>query len=346
MKHIPVVAISDNKLSFAVGALFVNLLETKDKTTFYELVAVLSPDVTKENIDKIKQVQKLYPNDCSVKIIQMDSRFDAIPNKTGYIANACAYKMCLGEILPEYKKVVYLDTDIIVFGDLSELYDTDMDDAYIAGVHSLFHYLYRRHFPERLQIADMACYINAGIMVMNLDKIRNDKIQTKLTKLIGTYNDSVDQHIFNRVCYGHIKLVSPVYNTNRTHEWLYEHPEIFIGLTPQQVIEVKEHPMIYHYTGPQKPWRYFDLRYSAVWLRYYKKSPFGDKNLDLISQKEEAERLAKERALLEMQNNKSVPARRKRKWYKKLLSVDKINIKNKRRLTLRILGFEIHGSSI
>lgn len=339
MKHIPVVAISDNKLSFAVGALFVNLLETKDKTTFYELIAVLSPDVTKQNIDKIKQVQKLYPNDCSVKIIQMDSRFDKIPNKTGYIANACAYKMCLAEILPEYKKVVYLDTDIIVFGDLSEFYDTDMEDAYIGGVNSVYHYLYRRELLERLKVPDLSYYINAGVMVMNLDKIRKDKIQPKLTKLIGTYNDSVDQHIFNRVCYGHIKLVPQTYNTNKTHENIYESSLALICMSMQELVDLKQNPMIYHYTGPQKPWRYFDLRYSAVWLRYYKKSPFGDKNLDLISQKEEAERLAQERASIEMQN-------KKRKWYKKLLSVDKINIKNKKRLTLRILGFEIHKTSV
>ncbi len=340
MKHIPVVAISDNKLSFAVGALFVNLLETKAKTTFYELVAVLSPDVTKANIDKIKHVQKLYPNDCSVKIVQMDSRFDKIPNKTGYIANACAYKMCLGEILPEYKKILYLDTDIIVFGDLSDFYDTDMEDAYIGGVNSVYHYLYRRELIEKLQIPDLSYYINAGVMVMNLDKIRKDKIQPKLTKLIGTYNDSVDQHIFNRVCYGHIKLVPQTYNTNKTHENIYESSLALICMSMQELVDLKQNPMIYHYTGSQKPWRYFDLRYSAVWLRYYKKSPFGDKNLDLISQKEEAERLAKERALLEMQNNK------KRKWFKKLLSVDKINIKNKKRLTLRILGFEIHKTSV
>ena len=339
MKNIPVVAISDNKLSFAVGALFVNLLETKAKTTFYELVAVLSPDVTKANIDKIKHVQKLYPNDCSVKIIQMDSRFDKIPNKTGYIANACAYKMCLGEILPEYKKILYLDTDIIVFGDLSEFYDTDMEDAYIGGVNSVYHYLYRRELLEKLMIPDLSYYINAGVMVMNLDKIRKDKIQPKLTKLIGTYNDSVDQHIFNRVCYGHIKLVPQTYNTNKTHENIYESSLALLCMSTQELIDLKQNPMIYHYTGPQKPWRYFDLRYSAVWLRYYKKSPFGDKNLDLISQREEAERLAQERALLEMQN-------KKRKWYKKLLSVDKINIKNKKHLTLRILGFEIHKTSV
>ncbi|MBQ3785545.1 MAG: glycosyltransferase family 8 protein, partial [Alphaproteobacteria bacterium] len=281
--HIPIVAISDNKLTFTVGTLFVNLLDTKHKDTFYDFFAVMAPDVSRENINKIKQIEKTYKNDCSITIIKMDNRFDNISNNTGYIANACAYKMCLAEILPKLDKVIYLDTDIIVFDDLSEFYNTDIKNAYIGGVHSISHYLYRRELIEKLQIPDLAYYINAGVMLMNLKQIRQNRIQTKLTQLIGTYNDSVDQHIFNRVCYGHIKLLSPLYNIMRTTDLSCSERHQLIGVNPYEYKLMQEHPVIYHYTGREKPWNCFDLKYALIWLRYYKKSPFGKDRLFLES---------------------------------------------------------------
>lgn len=327
--HIPVVAISDNKLTFTVGTLFVNLLDTKHKDTFYDFFAVMAPDVSRENINKIKQIEKTYKNDCSITIIKMDNRFDNISNNTGYIANACAYKMCLAEMLPKLDKVIYLDTDIIVFDDLSEFYNTDMKDAYIGGVHSISHYLYRRELIEKLKIPDLAYYINAGVMLMNLKQIRQDRIQTKLTELIGTYNDSVDQHIFNRVCYGHIKLLSPVYNVTRTVDLVCSETHQLIGVTPYEYKLIQERPVIYHYTGREKPWKYFDLKYALIWLRYYKKSPFGN---DVL--------------LLESYNGKNQDfsttiVNKKVQWYKKIFSIDKkINDAGKKICLIRFFGLQ------
>ena len=164
---IPVVAISDNKLAFALATLFVNLMEVKDKETFYELNAVVSPDFSEDNIVKLKSIERQY-KDCSVRVVVMDHRFDNIKNQTGYIANACAYKMCLSEIFPEYHKVLYLDTDLLIFRDLCELYKTDMGENYIAGVFSLDHYLQRRELKELLQIPDLLTYVNAGMLLVTL----------------------------------------------------------------------------------------------------------------------------------------------------------------------------------
>lgn len=275
--RIPVVAISDDKLAFALGALFVNLCETADKDTFYELTALVSPDFGTENQTKIESIAVRYSGRCSVQIIRMDSRFDKIKNETGYIANACAYKMCLAEVLPEYDKVVYLDTDLLIFRDLSALYQTDLGDNYIGGVFSLEHYLNRRELAGLLQIPDMASYVNAGVLLFNLKKIREDGIEAKLQTLIGSYKDSVDQHIFNKICYGHIAFLNPQWNVFQSSKNLFQSDRVLIGMTRGECKRISEEPWIFHYTGQQKPWLFYNIDYAWIWLTYYKKTPYvGD----------------------------------------------------------------------
>lgn len=279
--NIPVVVISDNKLSFAVGTLFVNLMETKSQDTFYELNVIFAPDVSDDNIARVKSIEQMYKGNCSINIIKMDSRFDNIKNETHYIANACAYKMCLAELFPQYDKVIYLDTDIIVFEDLQELYEYDVADNYIAGVFSEEHYYIRTDLPKLLQIPDLTGYVNAGILVFNLSKIRQDNIEPKLHALIGSFKDSVDQHIFNKVCYGKIMLLPKKWNVCQSSEPLLDSPAALIAMTEKTRKEIFDNPAIYHYTDPRKPWLFYNLKYSIIWQRYYKKSPFADKKLTL-----------------------------------------------------------------
>ena len=274
--RIPVVAIADNKQAFAIGSLFTNLVLTANKNTFYELNAVLAPDFTNGNIKTLLSLQNEYSEKCKINVVRMDTRFDNIKNKTGHIANACAYKMCLAEVLPQYDKVVYLDTDTIVFNDLQEMYETELGDNYIGGVFSPGYYLTKRDLIVKLDIPDMDMYVNAGILLFNLQQIRKDNLEPKLQELIGSFDDSVDQHIFNKVCYGRIKLLPFKWNAHQSFPHVYQSSLFEIFSTSPMRTEILDTPAIFHYTGLKKPWLYYDLKYSYLWYQYFKKSPFAD----------------------------------------------------------------------
>ena len=273
---IPIAAISDGKQIFALGTLFTNLLLTAKSDTFYELNAILAPDVSPGNIERLKKLEKEYSGKCRINVVKMDNRFDNIPNDTDHIANACAYKLCLGEVLPQYEKIIYLDSDIIVFQDLQEMFSIDLEDNYIAGVFSPGHYLYRRDLINKLGIPDLNQYVNAGILIFNLKKIRQDKLEKKLCSFIGQFNDSIDQHIFNKVCYDKIKLIPFKYNVNQTYLPLFKSDDIEAFITKKEASEIINNPVIFHYTGNQKPWQYCNLRYSFQWHQYFRQSPFAD----------------------------------------------------------------------
>ena len=281
---IPIVAISDAKQAFALATLFVNLMETKAKETVYELNALVAPDFTDEDVAKIKSLEHSY-QDCKINIIKMDNRFDHIKNGIGYIANCRAYKMCMADMFPQYDKILYLDTDMLVFEDLSPLYNTDMSDNYIGGVFSIDHYLNRRELIEKLNIPDMTDYVNAGMLLMNLAEIRKNRIEEKLQALIGSYNDSVDQHIFNKVCYGHIKHLPFKYNVFKSSEWMYDNKEALVCMTGEELDEIINSPAIYHYTGKEKPWNTLKIKYGVRWIWYYKKTAYKDLKLILAEVK-------------------------------------------------------------
>ena len=279
--RIPIIVISDKKLAFSVATLFVNLLETKNPDTFYELNALVTPGFDDTHIEKIKSIEKKYKGQCSINIIKMDTRFDNIKNQTGYIANACAYKMCLGEMFPQYKKAIYLDTDTIVFKDLTEMYNIDLEDNYIGGVFSLEHYINRKDLLSILSLPNLYSYVNAGVLLFNLDLIRKENVEPQLHSLIGSYKDSVDQHIYNKVCYGKVKIMPLKYNVTQSTEKFYGSNLAYIYYTPNELKRHIEDPVVYHYTGRCKPWKYNNLRYSIRWNYYYAMTPFYNKYLKL-----------------------------------------------------------------
>ena len=172
MKKIPIVMSSDNNIIFTAGVALTSLLENASSDTFYEINFLHTSDVTEENKNKILCLKYQYSN-MSLKFYDMGEKFKDIPTTEGYHVNyVSAYKMLIPSMFPQYDKVLYLDTDIIVRGDLSEFYNFDIRDNYLAGTPVLVNIVScYEYLCKMLEINDLSSYINAGVMLMNLRKI-------------------------------------------------------------------------------------------------------------------------------------------------------------------------------
>ena len=167
------------------------------------------------------------------------------PNRASYYTDFCCGKMVLPEIVEE-EKVLYLDTDTIVVKDISSIWDYDISDVYVAGVKDW-------GIEERGNIEELGIngkYINSGVILYNLKKIRNNNIQKKWFDFINKYDLIFpDQDAINYVCTNKELYLPSMYN-------------ICDDVTLD--IENKKLAKIYHYAGIKEDW-VVNLRYAEEW---------------------------------------------------------------------------------
>ena len=281
MTHVPIVAISNNKLAFALATLFTQLLQTKKPDTFYELNALVTPDFLPSHIDKITSLAQQFAHHCHLNIVKMTDDLPQFANHSDHVPDMATYKFYLAEKFPQYQKIIYLDTDLVIFQDLTPLYQTDLNQKYLGGVQSLAFYLNSRHLAAQLGINHLANYINSGVLLMDLAAIRHHQLEHQCRQLVGSFPDTVDQHIINKVYHQHIQLLSPQWNVFNFQQHLYQSDLALIGMTPAQQSTVLHQPAIFHYTGCPKPWQYYNLQFGLIWYRAYLASPYGSEPLVL-----------------------------------------------------------------
>lgn len=120
-------------------------------------------------------------------------------------------RCALTKILPRNKKVLWLDCDTIVNGDISELFETDLTGMYYAGVRE----------PEKCN--NGRTYINAGVLLINLEQIRKDRFEDVLIKTLNTERLPLpDQDAINNLAQGKIKAVHGRFNASPFTEQTFE----------------------------------------------------------------------------------------------------------------------------
>ena len=213
MNIIPVVLAADENYAPQMYVTILSALKSKNKNTFYEFICLV-PDRFPADIEgEFEKLQNKFSN-AKIKFIFMNNDFKEQEMHISHISTPTYYRLKMPELLLEYKKAIYLDVDIIVLQDLSGLFNTDLDNFYIAGVKAAAYILNennREHYKS-IGIEDMSGYINAGMTLWNLEKIREDNLEPKLIELAGKNFSSMDQDVINLAFCGKIKFLDFKYN--------------------------------------------------------------------------------------------------------------------------------------
>lgn len=155
------------------------------------------------------------------------------PNYNNSWTYMCMIRAAFPEIFHQYSKILSLDIDVVIRDNVSDLWDNDLTNYYLAGV------------PERQRQKSSAdpLYINFGVVMMNLDKLRQDGIQEKLISALNTRKFGCpEQDAFNKFCANHILDLPADYNFTA-----YSH-----------ITGDAQKKRIIHYAG-QKFWRHYDI---------------------------------------------------------------------------------------
>lgn len=145
-------------------------------------------------------------------------------------------RLCLPMILEE-EKVLYLDVDAFVRKNLSEFWNTDFKENYVVGCAE----------PKKTFHNDP--YLNAGVLLMNLEGIRTSGLWREWVEMMNHGKPLVDgdQDIIHRTCKGRKGTVPPTFNSNK-------------------YTQIVSNPHIEHGT-PIKPWNP-KFKYYREYLEY------------------------------------------------------------------------------
>lgn len=161
------------------------------------------------------------------------------------------YRLLLPSVLPaDIDKVLYLDTDTLICGKLTDLFATDITNYAVAGVIDPIHF----HDEAYLRCAypSEKGYLCAGVLLVNLDFWRKNQLQKTLLEWAHRHPDIKfhDQDCINTVCQDH-KLFLPL--KYGVIDALFSEEKIYTSTCLDEIEESISHPVIIHYAG-KAPW--------------------------------------------------------------------------------------------
>lgn len=281
---IPIILSSDNNYAPYMYVTMFSMLENADKSTFYDYYLLVPSAFSSKNTKLINQLKEKY--NCDIHFIDMKNAFSDLKMQISHITSPTYYRLLAANILPQkYEKCIYLDVDVCVCKDLSELYNIDLKDDYVAGVIAPIYLTNKKKHCERLNLPNIDNYINAGVLLLNLKKIRQDNLTTKFVAFSNKNYESQDQDVINVVCFNYIKRLELKYNFMTKYEknnvW-----ETLIKekiLTNQEVNDAHKKFVIIHYADVVKPWHTVNTVFDKVWWSYAWKTPYFKKRNYFVS---------------------------------------------------------------
>lgn len=182
------------------------------------------------------------------------------------------YRCIIHELKPDLQKAVYFDSDTIIRTCIKELYDIDLTDCYAAAVEDPYIVIDRRKHLFDMERSER--YFNSGVMLLNLEKIRSDKVFERILEVANRYSESIefyDQDILNVLFKNRVKFIDPSWNVISV---VYLEKGVWI----QHRFYAKDHydqccrnPKIIHYTDRSTLWFAGSSDYfHKFWYEYFR----------------------------------------------------------------------------
>ena len=268
-----VLSVWDPKGTYAqhAGVVMTSIFEnTRNPVTVYISHDETLTDENKYNFLRTaeKYGQTVILNDIRNFAERFDSDTVAFANTKCTIGSL--YRLFIPEILLELDKVLYLDCDIVVNLDVKELWEIDLENYSLAGVHMPeFFENANECLRDKLNGCDCKTFINAGILSMNLKKIRtlgslflNAMAWMKKRVHLMAFSD---QDILNNIFYNDIKLIDSKFNiAHSAVNNLYAVDENYM------------HDKIIHTAGKDKTWDFTGMPVQKLYWRHYLNSAWGE----------------------------------------------------------------------
>jgi lipopolysaccharide biosynthesis glycosyltransferase len=184
----------------------------------------------------------------------------------GHFSRAVLNRLGLEKRAPaDCTRVLYIDVDVVVLGDVRELWEMDLEGSALGAVidcegeHDAF--AARWGLPQ----SDLG-YFNSGVLLLDLEQIRARKLFSATLEFFAEHHSDltyVDQDALNAVFWNAWKPLDPAWNVQKLMAL-----EAKAGVLPDALMFHNRAPKLVHFTGAEKPWRR-DAYHPWAWL-YWK----------------------------------------------------------------------------
>ena len=211
--------------------------------------------------------------DISIRFVSLE---EAVANSelgkiktVAYFTQAASYRLIISDVLVNYSKVIYLDIDIIVEGDIGELYATDMQGAWVAAARGIGYPDYVAHNEKRRLWNLENCsippedYFNSGILLMDCEAFRKHVSTEEMFRIAATSPFFPDQDALNIACRGHVHFLDMKWNTQV--DYCARH---LTGDDGERFLSMLFSAGILHYSTSRKPWSAPSSFMAERWWRY------------------------------------------------------------------------------
>lgn len=190
-------------------------------------------------------------------------------------------RLLLEKILPnEVERILYIDSDTIVIGNLNCIFETDLDNVLGAAVLDKF---ISQKIKKTINLNEKSPYFNAGVLYINLKQWRNELIGQRCIDYLRAHKDAntmPDQNALNVLLKGRYKLLPLSCNVDG-YTLLLSY-ELAKGMIIQDILpyysvedyeKARKNPVIVHFIGwyLDKPWIEDNLQPMAKEYEKYAK---------------------------------------------------------------------------
>ncbi len=270
MIKIPVVLASDENYTLFMFVTILSAVKNKSPNTYYDFYLLVPSNYSEK---RKKLFYKFNSKDVHITFICMDNSFQNLRMNINYITYPTYYRLKMADLLPEFDKVLYLDTDVIVLEGLEDFYNINLGSNYIGGVKAaecIMQCKNNSRYYSSIGLDDTSQYINAGVTLWNLKKIREENITSKLIELSQKNFGGMDQDVINVTFYNKILCLDFRYNvmTKYITGDKIKKEQLYNIYGREAYEEGLKHPYVIHYADAKKPWINLFTPFAVKWWKY------------------------------------------------------------------------------
>jgi len=235
---------------------------------------ILDGGITSNNKEKLNICKKI--KDFEIEYIKVDTAlFENCPltPECCHIPKQTYYRYIIPKLKPDLEKCLYLDSDIVVEDSLSEFWNINLEDNYVAAIEELY-----EGASDDARRLGIKTTFNAGVLLINIKKWVEDGISDLLFQNTAKLQKSgilkwQDQDVMNYTFKDRVKFVSPRFNL----QWNAFIVQKYTKYSLEEMAFAQSHPVIIHFNSCSKPWH--RTCEHPLWKKYYyyrKFSPFSE----------------------------------------------------------------------